>query len=424
METIWTDQTRFETILEVELLAAEAMSRRGKIDARVIRHLRQKAHVDIWRIRKIEKRVKHDIIAFLTHLEERIGPEARVLHAGLTSSDVLDTALAVQLVRSTDVLDRGLKTLSDIVKKLAKEHKHTPMAGRTHGVHAEPITFGLKVAGWYSELQRNRERLAVTRREVSYGKISGAVGTFAHADMSIEEEVCRRLGLKPEPLSTQIVPRDRHAHYIQTLALVASGLERIALEIRHLQRTEVLELEEPFTEGQKGSSAMPHKRNPVACENVCGLSRLIRSHVSAALENVPLWHERDISHSSVERIILPDASMALDFMIHRLIDVLSGLKVFSRHMKRNLDSTFELVCSQRILLALNRAGIDRQKAYEMVQYHAMDAWNHGKSFRTLIGADPAIRRHLSAAQIDRSFDLKPFLASVDKIFRRVFGKSA
>jgi len=324
MARFWTDEYRFQKMLEVEIAVSEAMARQGKFPMSDVRLIQKRAKINVKQIEEIEKTVKHDVIAFLTQIERSVGKPARHLHLGLTSSDVLDTALALQLVSATSLLQEKLEIFTKTVARLAKKHKFTLMMGRTHGVHAEPITFGLKVAGWYSELKRAKVRLGQAKEIVSYGKISGAVGTFAHLDPGIEKTVCKKLGLNAEPVSTQIVPRDRHAQYLALLAVVASGLERFALEVRHLQRTEVLEAEESFTEGQKGSSAMPHKRNPIASENVCGLARLMRSYSQAAMENVALWHERDISHSSVERVILPDATIALDFMLHRMNRVLGG----------------------------------------------------------------------------------------------------
>jgi adenylosuccinate lyase len=418
MGRLWTDQVRWETILEVELLAAEAQARRGRADRRAVRLLRRNAKVDVRRIGVLERTVKHDVIAFLTQIEERVGPAAKALHAGLTSSDVLDTALAVQLRKSLDLLIAGTDGLLRVLRGLSLRYADTPMAGRTHGVHAEPITFGFKVAGWFAEMKRHRARLAASREEISFGKLSGAVGTFAHNDPAVEAEVCRKLGLRAEPLSTQVVPRDRHARCVQTLALAGAGLERIAVEIRHLQRTEVLEAEEPFTRGQKGSSAMPHKRNPVACENVAGLARLLRGYASAALENVALWHERDISHSSVERVILPDAAILLDYMLHRMTQVLSGLQVYPERMRANLEKTAELSCSQRVVLALARTGLPKQKAYEIVQAHAQEAWRLDGRFRARVAADPRVSTRLSAAEIAACFDLKPFFKNIPGIVRR------
>jgi adenylosuccinate lyase len=418
MAHLWTDRFRWETILEIELLAAEAMARRGALDKTAVRVLRRRARVNVPRILEIEKTVKHDVIAFLTQIEEQAGPSAKVLHAGLTSSDVLDTALALQMVKAAELLEAGLGELLAAAKTLALKHEKTLMMGRSHGVHAEPITFGFKAAGWCAEIKRNLTRLNHVKSEVAYGKLSGAVGTFAHVDMEVEQDVCRRLGLKPEPAATQVVPRDRHARFVQTLALAGAGLERIAVELRHLQRTEVLEAEEPFTPGQKGSSAMPHKRNPVASENICGLARLLRGYASAAVEDVALWHERDISHSSVERVILPDACIALDFMIHRLAGVLRGLQVYPERMRANMERTLEIVCSQRLVVALTKKGLPKQKAYELVQKHAQEAWVRGGGFRGMISADAAIRSRLGPAEIAACFDPAPFVRNVGRVLRR------
>jgi adenylosuccinate lyase len=418
MAAVWTDQARWETILEVELLAAEALARRGRVDKAAVRLLRRRAQVDVARIRTIEKTVKHDVIAFLTQIEERVGPAAKALHAGLTSSDVLDTALAVQMKKAGELILEGLDGLMAAARRLALRHKDTVMMGRSHGVHAEPITFGLKAAGWYAELARNRERLREAVKQAASGKLSGAVGTFAHVDPAVEAEVCRKLGLTAEPLSTQVVPRDRHARYLQALALAGAGLERIALELRHLQRTEVLEVEEPFTPGQKGSSAMPHKRNPIASENICGLARLLRGYAQAGLEDVALWHERDISHSSVERVALPDATILLDFMVRRLTGVLRDLRVYPERMRANLNRTAEIVCSQRLVLALTGKGLPKQKAYELVQRRAQEAWMKGGGFREMVAADAGIASRLTAAELEKCFDLRPFLRNVGAVVRR------
>jgi adenylosuccinate lyase len=424
MQALWSDQTRWEMILEVELLASEAMAARGLVDKKAVRSLRKKAKVDVRRILQIEKTVKHDVIAFLTQIEEKVGPAAKVLHVGLTSSDVLDTALALQMVRAARQLEAGVKNLMAEVKKLALKHRDTLMVGRSHGIHAEPITFGFKVAGWYTELARGASRLAEARRQIAFGKLSGAVGTLAHNDPTFEKAVLSKLGLKAEPAATQVVPRDRHAQFIQTIALVGAALERIATEIRHLQRTEVLEVEEPFSKGQKGSSAMPHKRNPIASENICGLARLLRSYSLAALEDVALWHERDISHSSVERVILPDATMLLDYMLHRLSGVIAGLQVYPQNMKRNMEKTSEIVCSQRLVIALAKSGLTKQKAYEIVQRHAQEAWTRGTRFRNAIAREPEVTRRLSSRDIAACFDLKPFVRNVRHIIARALKPSA
>jgi adenylosuccinate lyase len=362
--------------------------------------------------------VKHDVIAFVTQVAEGIGPEARFLHMGLTSSDVLDTALASQLVEATDLLLADVTILRRTMASLAKRHAGTLMMGRSHGIHGEPITFGIKVAGWYAEMGRAVERLKHARSAVAFGKLSGAMGTFAHLDSSVEKYVCGKLGLQGEPVATQVVPRDRHAEYMCHLAVVAAGIERIATEIRHLQRTEVLEVEEPFSKGQKGSSAMPHKRNPIASENLCGLARLIRGYAQASLENVALWHERDISHSSVERVALPDATILLDFMLMRLNGVLAGLQVYPENMKRNMSKTVEIIASQRVLLVLVKNGWARDDAYRQVQGHAMRAWLEGLSFRQLVEEDPVIMKDITAADLDPCFDATFYVRSGKELLKR------
>jgi adenylosuccinate lyase len=419
MARLWTDEYRFEKMLQVELLATEALVQKKKVPAAALATIRSRARIDVARIREIERDVKHDVIAFVTQVGETVGEEARYLHFGLTSSDVLDTALAVQMAEAAGLLLKDLDILQQTVGTLAKAHQKTLMIGRSHGIHGEPITFGFKVSGWYSELSRAKDRIKRAREVAAYGKLSGAMGTFAHLDPSVEEYVCKKLNLRSEPAATQVVPRDRHAEYVCELAVVAAGLERIATEIRHLQRTEVLEVEEPFSKDQKGSSAMPHKRNPIACENICGLARLIRSHSLAALENVALWHERDISHSSVERVILPDATILLDFMIMRLNNVLRGLVVYPANMKRNMLQTVELTASQRLLLALVDKGLGRDESYRKVQKHAMNAWENGANFRQLIASDPEFKRHLSKADIERVFDPEYYVRHVKNVFKRV-----
>jgi adenylosuccinate lyase len=420
MAALWTDEYRFEKMLQVELLASEALVQQKKVPAAALQKIRAKARIDVPRIREIEQEVKHDVIAFVTQVAETVGPEAKqYLHFGLTSSDVLDTALAVQMVEAADLLLKDLGVLLQTVSTLARAHQKTLMIGRSHGIHGEPITFGFKVAGWYSELLRAKDRLLRARDVAGYGSISGAMGTFAHLDPSVEAHVCKKLGLKPEPAATQVIPRDRHAEYMTQLAVVAAGLERIATEIRHLQRTEVLEVEEPFSKGQKGSSAMPHKRNPIACENICGLARLIRGNAQAALENVALWHERDISHSSVERVILPDTTILLDFMIMRLNTVLRGLQVYPQNMKRNMLKTVEIIASQRLLLALVDKGVGRDEAYRTVQGHAMKAWQNGDSFRDLVTHDPQFKGKLSKSELDQVFDPEYFVRHVKDIFKRL-----
>lgn len=421
MSQLWSEERRWNIILEIELLVAEAQARRGEVSRQDVAALRRKSRVNVPRLLELEKTTKHDVIAFLTQIEETVGPAARALHRGLTSSDVLDTALAVQLKEAGRLLLADISTLKATLHSLARKHAATLMAGRTHGVHAEPITFGLKVAGWYAELCRNEARFRQAVTDIARGKLSGAVGTLAHLSPAIEKQVCEKLGLKPEPLATQVIPRDRHAHFLQTLALIGAGAERISLEIRHLQRTEVLEVEEPFTPGQKGSSAMPHKRNPILSENLCGLSRLLRAYADASLENIPLWHERDISHSSVERVALPDATILLDFMLARLNKLLEGLQVYPDRMRKNLDRTAEIVCSQKLVIALTQEGLTKQQAYERVQTHAQKSWVAGDSFRERIINDPEISRRLSVSKLNALFSIKSFLRYVPILLRRALG---
>ncbi len=419
MAKIWSDSNRLKQMLKVEILAAEAMSKMGLVPKNAVEEIRKKARINVSRINEIEATVKHDVISFLTQIGETIGPSARYLHLGMTSSDVLDTALSVQLVESCDWILQGLNTLSDTLKALALKYKNTQIMGRTHGVHAEPTTFGLKVLGWYSEIERDISIIENARDYIAFGKISGAVGTFAHLSPTVEEYVCKKLGLNPEPVSTQIIPRDRHAVYLCRLAIVAGSLERFAVEIRHLQRTEVLEAEEPFTKGQKGSSAMPHKRNPVMSENICGLARLIRSYAQVALENIALWHERDISHSSAERIILPDASIALDFMIARMNYILSDLRVYPENMKANMQKSLDLVHSGSLLLSLIDKGLKRNDAYVMAQRAAFNAREKKVSFETAALKDKEIRKLLSESEVRKAFDLKAHFTNISYIFDRV-----
>jgi adenylosuccinate lyase len=419
MGRIWTEEHKLAKWLEVELLACEALAERGQVPREAVTRLRQHARVNVQRMLEIEAEVKHDVNAFVSAVAETVGAEGRYLHLGLTSSDVIDTGFAAQLCEATDLLLTDLDALVAVLERLAREHKHTVMIGRTHGVHAEPITFGLKVVHWYAEMRRNRGRLVQARQEIAIGKISGAVGTFANIDPDIEAFVCTRLGLVAEPISTQIVPRDRHAVFFSTLAVIGSSLERIATEIRHLQRTEVFEVEEPFTPGQKGSSAMPHKRNPWQLENVCGLARLLRSYALAAFENIPLWHERDISHSSVERVIGPDATIALDFMLARLTNILDRLVIHPERMQKNLEILGEAIYSEHLLLALVRKGISRDEAYRWVQRNAMRVWEDGASFAAEIRQDPDISRLLSPAELDQLFDVRHALRHTDTIVQRV-----
>jgi adenylosuccinate lyase len=421
MGRIWSDQRRYETWLAVEIAAAEAMAEAGIVPAEAARDLRAKGAFDIARIDEIEKVTQHDVIAFTTSVAEKVGPSARWLHFGLTSSDVIDTAQAVQMVEACDVILKLLAGLADAVKARAVEHKDTPMIGRTHGVHAEVMTFGLKLALWYADITRSIERVRRAREGVRVGMISGAVGTFAHLDPSIEADVCRRLGLEPDAVSSQVIQRDRHAELLSALAITAACLEKFALEIRGLQKTEIGEVEEPFAKGQKGSSAMPHKRNPIGCEQIVGLARLMRSNAMAAMENIALWHERDISHSSVERVILPDSFIALDHMLRRFTRIASGMVVYPDRMLANLNRSRGVVFSGQVLLELARHGVSREQAYEWVQRNAMRSFHEQQDFKPLLLADADIAKVLPAAEIEKAFDLKEQLRNVDVVFQRVFG---
>lgn len=424
MAAIWSPETRFRIWFEIEAHAADALAGLGIIPkdaARTIWEKGKAAKFDTARIDAIEAEVKHDVIAFLTHLAEHVGPDARFVHQGMTSSDVLDTCFNVQLVRAADLLIADVDKLLAALKRRAFEYKLTPTIGRSHGIHAEPTTFGLKLAAAYAEFARGRERLAAARKEVATCAISGAVGTFAQVDPRVEEHVAKQMGLSVEPVSTQVIPRDRHAMYFATLGVVASSMERLAIEIRHLQRTEVLEAEEFFSAGQKGSSAMPHKRNPVLSENITGLARMVRAYAAPAMENVALWHERDISHSSVERMIGPDATVTLDFALGRLAGLVDKLIVYPENMKKNLDRLGGLVHSQRVLIALTQKGVAREEAYRLVQDNAMKVWRGEGDFLTFLKADPKVRAHLSEAEIAENFDLGYHFKHVDTIFRRVFG---
>jgi adenylosuccinate lyase len=418
MMAIWEPQHRFDTWLRVELLACEAWAELGKVPREALAVIRKRAGYDLHRIQEIEREVRHDVVAFVSAVAERVGPEARYIHLGLTSYDVVDTALAVQLQEAASILIEELEALRLVLADLARRNKQTVMVGRTHSVHAEPLTFGLKLALWYAEAGRDLDRLRRAKETVACGKLSGAVGTFAHLPPFVEQYVCVRLGLTPAPISSQILSRDRHAEFLLTLALIGTSLDKFATEIRHLQRTEVLEVEEPFVEG-RGSSAMPHKRNPVACEQVSGLARLLRSYAQAGLENVPLWHERDISHSSVERVVLPDATILLDYLLVRFRGILEGLQTYPDRMRQNLEMTGGLVFSEAVLLALVEKGLSRDEAYRLVQGHAMKAWESREPFKPLLLADPEIRRHLSPAEIENCFDLGYHLRHLDEIFARV-----
>ncbi len=423
MAAIWSDQSKYEIWLEIETLAAEAMEALGQIPAGTAKVLRERGGFDIARIDEIEREVKHDVIAFLTSVAEHAGPEARFMHQGMTSSDVLDTCLAVQLTRAADILLADLDSLLAALKRRAHEHKYTVTVGRSHGIHAEPTTFGLKLAFAYAEFARAKERLARAKDDIGTCAVSGAVGTFAHLDPRVEAYVAEKLGLKPEPVSTQIIPRDRHAMFFATLGVIASSVERLATEIRHLQRTEVGEAEEFFSEGQKGSSAMPHKRNPVLTENLSGLARMVRGYALPAMENVALWHERDISHSSVERMIGPDATVTLDFALARLAGVIDKLVVYPERMRENLERGGGLVHSQQVLLALTQKGISREDAYRLVQKNAMRAFRGEGSFLEFLKADPQASAALTADELEALFDVRAHLRNVDAIFERVFVSS-
>jgi adenylosuccinate lyase len=419
MGKIWEDQNKFEIWLQIEVLACEAQAELGVIPKKAVEVIREKAGFKVARIDEIEREVKHDVIAFLTSVAEHVGPDSRFIHLGMTSSDILDTCLAVQMKQSGEILAEGLRRFGEILARRAREFKTTVMVGRTHGIHAEPTTFGLKLALWFDENRRNTDRLRAAIDRISVGQISGAVGTFEHLSPQVEEYVCGKLGLKPAPVSTQILQRDRHAEFLSVIALIGSSLEKIATEIRHLQKTEVLEAEEYFSKGQKGSSAMPHKRNPITCERISGLSRVLRGNALAALENVALWHERDITHSSVERVVIPDSCILLDYMLSLAIDVVDRLLVYPENMMSNLERTRGLTFSQAVLLALAKKGMRREDAYRIVQSAAMEAWNSGKEFKELLQHDDEISSYLDRKEIDEVFDLGKSIRHVDHIFRRV-----
>jgi adenylosuccinate lyase len=424
MGRIWSDQRRFETWLLVETAAAEAMAAAGIIPPEAARDIRERGGFDIARIEAIEQVTQHDVIAFTTAVAERVGPSARWLHFGMTSSDVIDTAQAIQMREACDLILSTLEGLGDAVRGRALEHRRTPMIGRTHGVHAEPMTLGLKLALWHAEIRRDAERVRRARAAVSVGKLSGAVGTFAHLPPSVEADVCRRLGLEPAPVSSQVIQRDRHAELLAALAITAASLEKFALEVRGLQKTEIGEVEEPFAAGQKGSSAMPHKRNPIGCEQIAGLARLIRANAHAALENIALWHERDISHSSVERVILPDSFIALDHMLRRFTRIVKGMLVYPDRMRENLERSRGVVFSGSVLLELARKGVPRERAYEWVQRNAMRSFAEARDFKALLLADPDVMGTLDAADIELAFDLDEQFRHVDEIFGRVFGAAS
>ncbi len=419
MGRLWSDESKYATWLQVELAVCEVLAERGRIPAEDLKTIQERAAFDIGRIEEIEKEVKHDVIAFLTSVAEEVGPSSRYIHLGLTSSDVLDTALALTIQKAMRLVQQGARELREEVARRAREHRHTVMVGRTHGIHAEPMTFGLKLALWYDDLGRCERRLEATRESVRVGKLSGAVGTFAHHPPEVEEAVCAKLGLCAAPVSTQVLQRDLHAELLQTLALVAAQLEKMAVELRSLQRTDIHEVEEGFSKGQKGSSAMPHKKNPISAENISGLARLIRSNALAALENVALWHERDISHSSVERVILPDSLILLDYMLARMTALIRDLRVFPDRMQANLEQTRGLIFSQTVLLRLVEAGLSREEAYRVVQRAAMQVWQGQGDFQSLLGQDPQVGECLGQEQLAACFDLRPLLQNVDRILARV-----
>jgi adenylosuccinate lyase len=423
MGQLWDQKNRFKAWLKVEIAVCEAWAERGRIPQKSLQIIRKKADFDIARINEIEEIVKHDVIAFLTSVAEHIGPESRYVHKGLTSSDVVDTAQAVLMKQAAGIIIRDIRQLMDTLKQQAFRFKDTVCIGRSHGVHAEPMTFGLKFALWYEEAKRNLERMQRARKTISVGKFSGAVGTFSNIPPAVEEEICKKLGLRPEPIATQVVQRDRHAEYLSALALVSALVEKIAVEFRHLQRTEVLEIEEPFAEGQKGSSAMPHKRNPVGCENLSGLARIVRSNTMASFENVALWHERDISHSSVERVIIPDSTILVNYMLNRLTGIVSGLQVYPERMKDNMRRSYGLYNSQKVLIRLTEKGLSREDAYAVVQRNAMISWKKKKEFKTLLMKDKVVKKYLTVKEINDIFDLKHYLKNIDYLFKRVFGKS-
>jgi adenylosuccinate lyase len=419
MGSIWTDEHKFQIMLRIEVLACEAMCKLGIVPKKALEKIKKSAKFNLEEIQKLEERTKHDIVAFINNVGSYLGPEARYLHLGLTSSDLLDTTLSVQCVEASDILIADIRKLLMVLKVKAKKYKDTNCIARTHGVHAEPITFGLKLAVWYDEMKRNLERMEQARENMRVGKLSGAVGTYANIDPYVEEFVCEQLGLKPANIATQIIQRDIHCQFVTTLALVGSSLNKFATEIRLLQKTEVLEVEEPFFKGQIGSSAMPHKRNPVTCERISGLSRLLRSHAQAAFENISLWHERDISHSSVERIILPDSTAILNYMLHKFIPIMEGLLVYPKNMIASLTKTNGLIYSQRVLLELMKKGLTREEAYEIIQHCAMQVWQDTSDFKDVLYRDRKVRKHLKPSEIDACFDIKYYTRHRDFIFKRV-----
>jgi adenylosuccinate lyase len=423
MKNIWQEENKYKIWLEIELLACEALFQLKKINKDAIENIKKNARYSLARIQEIEKITQHDVLAFTTAVGENLGKYSGYFHQGLTSSDLLDTSLALELKQSAEIIIEDIERLIIVLKEKALEHKYTLMVGRTHGVHAEPITLGFKFALWFSEMQRNLERIKRAKEEISYGKISGAVGTFAHLDPYVEEYVCKELSLKPAKISNQIIQRDRHAYYLIILALIASSLEKIATEIRSLQRTEIYEVEENFAIGQKGSSAMPHKRNPIICERVCGLSRVVRANAIAALENVNLWNERDISHSSAERIIIPDSNILIDYMLQKFTNLITNLNIYPEHMKQNLEKTKGLIFSQKIMLELTKRGLSREEAYEMVQSISMQVWQGQADFKALLLENAEVGQYLTKSEIEKCFDYQTYLRNIDIIFTRVFGPS-
>ncbi len=420
MGSLWTEESKYGTWLEVELAVCEAWNRLGKIPRPALLEIKEKAGFDVERINEIEKVVKHDIIAFTTSVAEKVGPSSRYIHLGLTSYDVVDTALSLLIRKSIDIILGDLRTLKALLKKQAVKYKKTLCMGRTHGVHAEPVTFGFKVLIWYEEIKRNITRLEQAREVISVGRISGSVGTYIHLDPRVEVMALKRLKLSPAPVSSQVLQRDRHAEVLNALAIMVSTLDKIAVEIRHLQKTEVLELEEPFTRGQKGSSSMPHKKNPVRCERISGLARMVRANAQVGMEDIPLWHERDISHSSAERIIFPDSFILADYLLAETIDIIGNWSVYPKKMRANIEVTRGLIFSQRVLLALTGKGITREEAYQLVQRNSMRSWNEGLDFRALAAEDPDISRLLEPAELQACFSLDPYLEKIDYIFERVF----
>ena len=423
MKNIWQEENKYKIWLEIELLACEALFLLKKINKDAIENIKKNARYSLARIQEIEKITQHDVLAFTTAVGENLGKYSRYFHQGLTSSDILDTSLALELKQSAEIIIEDIERLIRVLKEKALEHKYTLMVGRTHGVHAEPITLGFKFALWFSEMQRNLERIKRAKEEISYGKISGAVGTFAHLDPYVEEYVCKELSLKPAKISNQIIQRDRHAYYMTTLALVASSLEKFTTEIRTLQRTEIYEVEEKFAIGQKGSSAMPHKRNPIICERVCGLSRVVRANAIAAMENVNLWNERDISHSSAERIIIPDSNILIDYMLQKFTNLITNLNIYPEHMKQNLEKTKGLIFSQKIMLELTKRGFSREEAYKIVQNISMQVWQSQADFKALLLENAEVGQYLTKSEIEECFDYQTYLRNIDIIFTRVFGPS-